>query len=203
MVILKGRTGKTKTRRHTTGQMGDGKLDTDLERANRILALGDMDSMLRSLDDELCKNPDSVVMLDVKIQLLLPLGKFKEAEDICQKALARNKNSVEMYERMADIIFTSGRTADALPYDDMAIQLCKRMGADKHVLARVYNNKGSRLLDMGKDGDALDCFEMSIMVDPYYAAAYISKGIVLYNMGDHKGSEACLSTAKRLERNMG
>ena len=171
------------------------------KRIIQMVARYGVDGSLQHLDEEIRKNPNELILLEIKIDILLDLDRFKEAEAYCLEALIKHKDSIDMHEKMAETLDMSGRPADSLPYYDTAIRLCKRQGADKHHLFRLYNNKGLALMGMGKFDEALVYLDMAIKAEPDSATAYDSKGLVLREMGDFKGSKEYFKIAKRLDPN--
>ena len=200
MVVLKGKDGKSRTRRRLTytdiqkDQPRDANPGT--KRVLRGSRNGGTNDTLLSLGDKMRKKPNSPYE---KIEMLLDLGRLKEAEDCCLEALAQNKDIIRMHEKMAEIRGMTGRLADSISHYDTAIQLCKRMGADNHILARIYNNKAVVLIDMDKFDEALDCFDLSIKAYPDEAMPYGNKGVLLYRMKKRDDAIRCFVIARQLD----
>ena len=171
------------------------------KRIIQMVAQYGVDGSLQHLDEEIRKNPNDVELLEVKIDILLDLDRLKEAEDCCLEALIKHKDSIDMHEKMTEILDMSGRPADSISYYDTAIRLCKRQGADKHYLSRIYNNKGLALMDMGKFDEALVYLDMAIKAEPDSPIAYDNKGLVLRLMGNFKGAKEYFKIAKQIDPN--
>lgn len=204
---MQGKSDRDKNYRHLTdgdihdGLLGHAKPYPGLEPVARMFRRGNLNGALRRLGYEIRKNPDAPFLYANKVAILIKLSRFKEALDCCRKMLALDKDAVYVHEKMGQVLQLSGESANAIPYHDTAIRLCKRMGADNNDIARMYNNKAATLMDMDKMDEALDCLDLSIKAEPGNITSYSNKVVLLYDMGRIDEAAKCFVIAKRLDPN--
>ncbi len=89
--------------------------------------------------------------------------------------------------REAMRLHVGGRLADAVPV------YRRYLAMERSPIA--LNNLGAALRDLGKSGEALECFRESLTLDAGYADGQLNLGLALADVGDLTQSEAVLTRA--------
>ncbi len=61
--------------------------------------------------------------------------------------------------------------------------------------ALTWNNKGVVIGKLGKNEEALECFDKAIEIEPNYTKAWRNKGVALDNLGRHEEAIKCFEKA--------
>ena len=62
----------------------------------------------------------------------------------------------------------------------------------------IKDYKGSSLYNLGKDNEAVECYDKAIKIDPNYAVAWHNKGLVLHDLGKQNDAGRCFAKAREL-----
>jgi coenzyme F420-reducing hydrogenase delta subunit-like protein len=54
-----------------------------------------------------------------------------------------------------------------------------------------WNNKAGALLNLGKQEDAIECYDTALTINPRSDLAWINKGLALFNLGKHQEAVEC------------
>lgn len=175
-------------------------MDADFAKVKRMLERGNMTGGLQHLNRLIRDNPDSSRLYAHKASVLAETGRLEEAEECCRKALKLDGNSGHACSEMGLILRRTGRPREAIPYYDRAIKIYKQ-GRDNVVLARVYSNKGTALMDMDMLEEARVCYDKSIKTNPNYVVGHANMGALLYRLDRIDDAVECFTAAKMLDPN--
>lgn len=119
--------------------------------------------------------------------LLRDLGRFAEAHAALDRALAAAPDLADHHQQRALIFQCEGRLADA------RLAFEQQLAAGKPS-ARLLNNYGNTLKQLGDNAAAVAAFGRAIEVEPRYQLAYRNLGDTLYYDGQMQGAEAVYRT---------
>ena len=60
-------------------------------------------------------------------------------------------------------------------------------------------NKGSALAELGKDNEAIECYDRALKIDPNYINAWYNKGVVLGKLGKWNEAIECYDQALKID----
>ena len=160
---------------------------------------GDLDGAIRHYRMAVRDNPDDIVAHTNMAAALIDAGRMEEAEDLCQKALDMDQNCDSAYDNMGLIMRRTGKPEMAVPYYDRALAIRANLVTPKRELARLYNNKGAALADMGSLEESVICYDKAIATDPSYALPRANKGASLFKLGRRREASECVARARELD----
>jgi tetratricopeptide (TPR) repeat protein len=91
---------------------------------------------------------------------------------------------------IADILFVLGRNDESLQHYDHFFMLHSDKSDPNY--SRALNNKGCVLTNLGKDEEAIKCYDKAIEIDPSNAEIWTNKCGALFNLGRDKEAIKCL-----------
>ncbi len=65
----------------------------------------------------------------------------------------------------------------------------------------TLNNKGFAFYTLGKNIEAIECFDQALRMEPKSADAFYGKGLVFHTMEEYKEAIECFDKALRIEPN--
>lgn len=113
-------------------------------------------------------------------------GKYKEAIESYEKALAVEKDNQDAIYEIALSNVSSKNYEEAIRYADILIKL------KKDFVGKGYHLKGMSLDYLGKSQDAVDAFKKGIKTTPNYTTLYYSLAITSFRLEDTKTAEKAL-----------
>jgi tetratricopeptide (TPR) repeat protein len=116
-------------------------------------------------------------------------GRYQEALNACNQALAANPNSVSAWENKGASLLALNRNQDALDAYEKALALDS---TDTY----AWFGKGRTLSQLGRYQEALSAFEKALALDSDFKPAWDGKGISLWKLGRYQ--EALLSFERAL-----
>jgi predicted TPR repeat methyltransferase/Flp pilus assembly protein TadD len=123
---------------------------------------------------------DAVVLGELGL-VLRELGRFKEAEVACRKALELDSRYSPAHDTLAELFRRSGRLREARDCLQSALRL-----APHSIPTRV--SLGDILVDQGEVQAAVDLYREAIAASPSPAPIYVRLGIALRALGDTAGA---------------
>jgi tetratricopeptide (TPR) repeat protein len=140
-----------------------------------------------------------------------------------QKLLAVPDNDTELFH-LAEATFLLGTSSEPIDTESLqdARELFKRLGrrdwvrkcdgllqADDYnnnnnnniVQAKLWNNRGTALANLGKHQQAIECFDKAIEINPNDVNIWNSKGTALANLGKHQQAIECFDKAIEINPN--
>jgi tetratricopeptide (TPR) repeat protein len=144
------------------------------------------------------------------------LQKNKETIDVCNKA-------IEIDHRYVDAWSNKGLALDNLGRHDEAIECCNKAieinptdadvwnknrpthyeskGYDKvnYNLANIWSNKGDAYSILNKYGEAIECYDKAIEINPTDVIACNNKAVTLGNLGRHDEAIECCNKAIEID----
>ncbi|MCD6036432.1 MAG: hypothetical protein K0S67_316 [Nitrososphaeraceae archaeon] len=124
------------------------------------------------------------------------LGKYQEALEYYDKALAIDPNyDVALYSK-GSALSKLGKDQEALEWYDKALAI------DPNYVAAL-NNKGTSLDDLGNYQEAIEWFDKALAIDPNYVSTLISKGWTLYTLGKYQEALEYFDKALAIDPNNG
>jgi tetratricopeptide (TPR) repeat protein/S1-C subfamily serine protease len=149
-------------------------------RSVALRGLGDNKGALAAISEAIRLEPEDVVLLNEKANVLSELGDKKGAIAICNLILAKGKKSWAYSNRGLAKSALSDKKG-ALADHDTAIRINPQY-------ADAYNNRGGVKSELGdKKGEIAD-YDMAIRINPQFAQAYYNRGNAKYELGDKKGA---------------
>ena len=107
------------------------------------------------------------------------LGKYQEAIEYYDKALAINPTYLQALHNKGLALFNQGKYQEAIEWFDKALKVNPNY---KYAL----NGKGSALNGLGNYQEANEWLDKALIVDPNYKYALDNKGKALYNQGNYQ-----------------
>jgi tetratricopeptide (TPR) repeat protein len=100
-------------------------------------------------------------------------------------------------QRFSD--FTVVRQQLAAIYETLMGQPASKPAAGKQLDAITLSNKGASLGNLGRNKEAVDCYDRAIALEPGFAGAYNNKGASLVRLGRNEEAIDCYDRAIALE----
>ena len=143
---------------------------------------GDSARAVQLLDKLLAANPDDAVAWFKKGNVLGALGKHEEAIACYDKAISNAR-------RTNDVWRVRGGSVDAVTGP---------VPADV-VEGTAWNARGSSLRALGRQDDAIVCYERALKIDPKRADVWLNKGNALYSQGHPAEALRCFDETVALD----
>lgn len=159
-------------------------------RARGLEQLGRFTEAVDVLERALAIDPDDLAALTRLANVLVWCGDIDRSAAVARKATEHYPDSTRGWLTLGYAHMKRLRYADALVAFDRASQI-----PDPTDKERVWLNKGSCLLMLGREEEALDSFEQALAIQPTYVKALTQKAAVLGGLG--RVGEA-LATANRV-----
>lgn len=114
---------------------------------------------------------------------------YADTETLWRTTLARNPGAWVAHSNLANRLFESGRTDEALAHAHRALELQPGQ-------AELHNNLGHFLLELGRAAEAPARFREALRLRPRFAVAEFNLGVALLRLGgDPDEAERCFARA--------
>jgi tetratricopeptide (TPR) repeat protein len=123
------------------------------------------------------------------------LGKFAEAKQQLEIALAKDTSLVEARAMLGDVVFKMGNAQESLPYFRAAL------AADPN-LVDAYSGLGKALIQLKRYPEAVDAMEKAVKIDPNVASLhlYLSQAYRALSRPDDAKKEAAVFSKLNQQR---
>ena len=125
-----------------------------IDKAMKYADVGDNDNVLKAIDEALKIQPENPKALALKGTVLLPLGRFAEANKLFDEALKTEPSNVNILINKAYALTKLDRNEDALKVLDEVV-------ATHPENKMAWNNRGQVLRNLGRFEEALKCFSIA------------------------------------------
>jgi tetratricopeptide (TPR) repeat protein/S1-C subfamily serine protease len=159
-------------------------------RSYSLRDLGDDQGALAAISEAIRLEPEDVILLNEKANLLSKLGDKKGAIAIYDLILNKGKR-VWAYNNRGDVKSESGDKKGAIADYDIAIRINPQY-------ANAYYNRGINKSELGDKKGAIADYDIAIRVNPQYVSAYNNRGNAKSALGDKKGAIADYNMAIRI-----
>jgi Tfp pilus assembly protein PilF len=119
-------------------------------------------------------------------------GRFQQAEQVCWQVLRADALCVEAWCLLGVVALGTGDCAAALVRTDRALQLDPNSARALHIRGLTYKR-------LGRQGEAIDCFQRAISAAPDFSDPYVSLGNVLADKQLPSEAERCYRRALELQ----
>ncbi|CAF0785215.1 unnamed protein product [Adineta steineri] len=157
----------------------------------------DDDQQLRSLTDRIREEVDGATEWQRLSDLLLKIGQFNKAEELCNVLLEQTSDESEKayyYHQLGYVKDDQGDYEKAIWYYEQGLEIDQKILPSNHPsLATSYNNIGSVYNEMGQYSKALSYYEKALEIEqktlpsnhPSLATSYNNIGMVYNKMGEY------------------
>lgn len=140
-------------------------------------------------------------------------GKYGEAIKSYRKALEIQVDpwlTAEVLNNMGLCFHNLGENEEEMKCYDKALEIVRYVKSgtmnpsEDHTLfveAHTWFLKGNLLRKLGKYGEARDCYEESLRINPANAETWLNKGVCYYNLGEPEEARKCYDKATEIDPN--
>jgi tetratricopeptide (TPR) repeat protein/S1-C subfamily serine protease len=151
-------------------------------RSYSLRYLGDYRGALAAISEAMRLEPEDIILLNEKANLLSKLGDKKGAIVIYNLILNKGKK-VWAYNNRGNTKSALGDKKGAIADYDLAIRINPQY-------ANAYYNRGVNKSELGDKKGAIADYDLAIRVNPQYVSAYTNRGNAKSALGDKKGAMA-------------
>jgi eukaryotic-like serine/threonine-protein kinase len=151
------------------------------------IAQGKQEESLRLIDHSLRLDPLDVFTLTLKGAILTRIGRFKEAKEHLDRAIARYPNERKLQDVLGVLLFQQGDYAGAE-------RAFRRSIAIEPDAVMAYANLSYALLRQDRGDQALQALQQGLQVRPN-GSLYTNLGNALFNRGDYVGAAQAFENA--------
>ena len=164
-------------------------LEAWINLSNAYAQLKDYQNALDTIDKAITLFPEEPLLHYNKGILLEIFDEKDTAYASFRRAVRYNPNNVTYLIEIADLALDLGRYKDAIRYFTKLIEK-DSSNAD------YWEKKGIALMAVEKFGEALDCFNRALGLNPNKVSAIYGKALSLKNLGKDKESKALIKKAE-------
>ncbi|MBI3851718.1 MAG: tetratricopeptide repeat protein [Verrucomicrobia bacterium] len=124
------------------------------------------------------------------------LGRYDEAIECFDKALAIDSQNAKVWVNKGGVLEALGQHEEAIGCFDKALAIDSRD-------ASAWNNMGNVLCALGRHEEANGCFDKALATDPRNARVWDNKGNGLHALRRHEEAIACYDKALAIDRRHG
>ena len=130
-------------------------------------------------------DPDDAAALHLSGAIAYKQGRYEEAIELIQEALARNRRVPQFHNTFGAVLRAMGKFEEAIVAYEQAVSLDAEY-------TQAYHNMGNILLLQGRYAAAIEKYERVISLEPDFAEAYNSIAIALQYQGEYAAAiEKC------------
>jgi tetratricopeptide (TPR) repeat protein/S1-C subfamily serine protease len=152
--------------------------------------LGDIKGSLSAIVEAIRLEPEDVILLNQKANLLSKSGDIKGAIAIYDRIIAKGEKAWTYLNR-GNAKSNLGDKRGAIADYDMAIRIDPQY-------ALAYSNRGVIKSNLGDLKGAIGDYDIAIRINPQYADAYSNRGVIRSDLGDKKSAMADYNMAIRI-----
>ncbi len=177
-------------------------------KGNALKCLGNYSSAAECYDGAIRCNPDSPASWILKGNALKSLGDHPGAIECYDRAIEQQPGGSAAWTLKGNILRDLGNYPEAIACYDRALALhptnavvaqdrrSASLALQRQTAVDEWNGKG---LKLGRDretlGEAIECFDRAIAIDPTNAASWIGRGNALKRLGNHSAAIECYDRA--------
>jgi tetratricopeptide (TPR) repeat protein/S1-C subfamily serine protease len=159
-------------------------------RSVSLRYLGDNPGALATISEAIRLEPEDIILLNEKAQILSKLGDKKGSISIYNLIISKGKKAWT-YSNRGVLKSELGDKKGALADYDLAICINPQF-------VQAYSNRGNIKADLGDKKGAIADYDLAIRIDPQFANAYKNRGNTKSELGDKKGAIADYDLAIRV-----